>query len=93
MSRAWLPDWFWAEPKPVPSPPPAPNRYTEPNPDYGDEMTVVKFREAVDMGVFTDYDGSGSASNGTHIDPNLMIYPSMVSEIPADATHIIWYNR
>ncbi len=69
------------------------NRYSKSNPKYGDLMTVKEFRGAVAEGWFIDYDGYGNASNGTHVDPDVCIYPSMVDAIPADATHIMWYNR
>lgn len=68
-------------------------KYTEPNPDYGDVMSVEKFLEAVKGGWFIDYDGYGNASNGTHLDDTVNIYPSMVDMIPSDASHIVWFNR
>lgn len=67
--------------------------YTKPHPNFGHVMTVEEFRESVEDGGFIDYDGWGNPSNGTHMDPNLTIYPSEVDKIPPDATHIVWYNR
>lgn len=59
-----------------------------------DRMTVAKFKQYVASGALIDYDGMGEAeANGQVINPDTFIYPSGVNAIPAEATHIRWYNR
>lgn len=59
----------------------------------GDVMTVEDFRESVRDGMFIDYDGFGHPVRDGKMDGSFMVRPSSVVSIPADATHIIWYNR
>lgn len=58
-----------------------------------DVYTVDEFREFVSTGAFIDYDGYGHPVKDGKCDPKIDIRPSRVSDIPADATHVVWYNR
>lgn len=61
------------------------------NEDYGDLMPLNEWWESVDCGCFTSWDGSGYFSNGTH-----HTYEGSVFErenIPAGATHVLWFNK
>ncbi len=65
-----------------------------PNEDvWGYLFTLQEFKEMVENGALIDYDGYGNPSNGTHHDWDIIIRPSELSEIPSDATHILWFNR
>lgn len=61
--------------------------------DYGDLMTIDRFKEAVEGGSFIDYDGFGHAVRGDEVDESRYYYPSEVAEIPEDVTHVLWFNR
>lgn len=71
-------------------------RFNNPIPKYGHVMTINDFKEAVDDGMFTDYDGHGYASNGKH-ESEYLIMPSRVDFLPKEvkeqATHVVWYNK
>jgi len=67
-------------------------RYTEAIPEYGDVMTVSDFREACGQKHFIDYDGIGRPAKGGKM-MRKDIKPSDLPSIPADATHIVWFNR
>ncbi len=63
-------------------------------PDNEDDVyTIEEFRQLVESRVFIDYDGFGYPVRDGLADPNIWVKPSRVNEIPADATHIVWYNR
>jgi hypothetical protein len=69
--------------------------YVDPIDEDDHVMTVEEFKEDCASGGFIDYDGFGypakdgkTASGGEH-----RVYPSERGKIPADATHIVWYNR
>lgn len=61
----------------------------------GDLMAIDEFKEAVDNGWFSDYDGHGRGidENGYVIDK--LIFPSMVEEgtIPNKIKGVVWYNK
>jgi hypothetical protein len=62
-------------------------------PDDDDVYTVEEFRRrCLDHG-FIDYDGFGYAVKNSLADITVIICPSRVDEIPADATHIVWFNK
>ena len=66
--------------------------YNKDLPSYGDLITVGEFLVDVRERNFTDWDGSGHpVKNGKMA--AIDIYPSKVNDIPADATHIIWFNK
>jgi len=67
--------------------------YWKPLPDYGDLMTVADFIEACEDGCLIDYDGHGYPVKDGLMDDKLSIDPSDRDQIPADATHILWFNR
>ena len=71
-------------------------------PDYGDVMTVAEFLEDVENGNLIDYDGHGypmrdgkiAHGRNTGFDYEFVVRPSKGKDgIPADATHIVWFNR
>lgn len=61
--------------------------------DFGDLMTVKDFLEACDQGAFIDYDGSGHPVKDGKMMSGFRVIPSKRSEIPKDATHIMWFNK
>lgn len=61
--------------------------------DEDDVYTVDEFRALCKNHSFIDYDGHGYPVRGTMADSSVVIKPSRVNEIPADATHVVWYNR
>lgn len=63
-------------------------------PDNEDDVyTVEEFKTCVKCHDFVDDDGYGYPVKDSKADSTMPIYPSRVSEIPNDATHIVWYNR
>lgn len=67
--------------------------YKDEIPEYGDIMTVDEFKSSVIDGSFIDYDGHGHPAREGKMEGDLMIYPSIVNDIPKDATHIVWFNK
>jgi hypothetical protein len=67
--------------------------YTEQLTLGDDVYTVADFRERVRDHLFIDYDGFGHPVKDGKCDPRIDVIPSRVEDIPADATHIVWYNR
>lgn len=63
----------------------------------GTLMTVEDFKESCADGLFIDYDGMGDMVKDdkiVEVDAAYpYIYPSIADSIPADITHILWYNR
>lgn len=60
----------------------------------GDDVyTVAEFLALVDTNAFMDYDGYGYPVKDNKA-ARVTISPSSArSDIPEDATHIVWYNR
>lgn len=58
-----------------------------------DVMPVRAFRDMVKYGVFIDYDGFGYPVKDHLADHDIIVKPSQLETIPADATHIVWFNR
>ena len=81
------------------------NRYTNPvkfsvtnqygcGPDDEDDVyTVAEFHERCRAADFVDYDGFGHPVKDSKEDPSHYVKPSQLSDIPTDATHIVWYNK
>lgn len=64
------------------------------NPELDDYvMTVEEFRSACAIGIFNDDDGYGCPVADAKSDPDFRIWPSTLACIPAEATHIVWYDR
>jgi hypothetical protein len=65
-----------------------------PIPDYGYKFTLEEFREAVERGMFIDWDGSGYYATETEMS-ELRARPSAirVGEIERDFTHVVWFNK
>ena len=61
--------------------------------DEDDVYTVEEFKHRCEQRAFVDYDGFGHPVKDGKADESIYIYPSKVSEIPSDATHIVWFNR
>ena len=63
-------------------------------PDHEDDVyTVDEFTRFCADSLFTDYDGSGHPVREHLADPDIVTKPSRLQDIPANATHIVWYNR
>ena len=60
---------------------------------YASLIPIDRFKQSCARGGFIDYDGEGYAAKGDLIDDTNDIFPSTLSTIPADATHILWFNR
>lgn len=57
-------------------------------------MTVEEFKSDCDAGALIDYDGFGyPVKDGKSAGYQHKVYPSERHSIPADATHIVWFNR
>lgn len=67
--------------------------YVEDLDEDDDVMTVSTFSNACTHGHFIDYDGFGHPVKEGKANPSIYIRPSELEEIPADATHIVWFNR
>jgi len=65
--------------------------------EYGYLMTVAEFKSTCAEGGFIDYDGYGYLVFSDQVEvPSLgeaVVLPSEREKIPADATHILWFNR
>lgn len=61
--------------------------------DEDDVYTVEEFRALCASRSFVDFDGSGSPVKDNLADGSICIKPSKLARIPADATHIVWYNK
>lgn len=67
--------------------------YTDPlDEDLGVLFTVEEFKEHVEDGMLIDYDGFGHLVRD-NLTSKEYIFPSQVDIIPADATHIVWFNK
>lgn len=58
-----------------------------------DVYTVAEFRRLCMNLSFIDYDGDGYPVKNSRADMSFVIKPSRLDLIPADATHVVWYNR
>jgi hypothetical protein len=58
-------------------------------------LTLHEFISAVEMGVFTDYDGYGCGGWEAKrvYDDGVIIHPSKMNLIPDDVDIIVWFNR
>lgn len=71
------------------------NEYNlEPIPDYGDHMTIEKFIDYCNSGMFIDSDGSGYYATKDQ-QSNIPIYPSDVKarKYRKDFSHVVWFNK
>lgn len=69
-------------------------KYNEPLDEFfwAELMTVEEFIQSCESGVFNDYDGFGNPVKAGFV-ADLPIYALDRDHIPADATHILWFNR
>ena len=58
-----------------------------------DIYSVKEFLEMCEDGTLIDYDGFGHPIKDGYLDPASFIVPSQRHSIPADVTHIQWYNK
>ncbi len=56
-------------------------------------FTVQEFKIRCRDKLFIDYDGHGYAAKNGKMNGKIIIKPSRISEIPPDATHVVWFNR
>lgn len=63
------------------------------NESCGDLFSVNEFREICETGGLIDYDGFGHPVRGNKENVDIWIQPSELDRIPADASHIMWYNK
>lgn len=61
--------------------------------DEDDVYTVEEFKVLCASRGFVDYDGHGYPVKEKMADRECVIKPSRVEYIPADATHVVWYNK
>lgn len=69
------------------------NRYGCGPTSEDDVYTVAEFIAHAKAGSFIDYDGFGYAVKDGKADESFCVKPSRASEIPSDATHVVWFNR
>ena len=62
-------------------------------PEYGDLLGREEFIQDVEAGCFTDYDGYGHPVKNDLMDDTITVWPSKISLLPEDCTHIIWFNK
>lgn len=83
--------------------------YDQEIPSYGDVMTRVEFIGAVRSHAFIDYDGFAHPVKDGKADNSIDVIPSFVgtgrsvehtwkpkatiADLPADATHVVWFNK
>lgn len=60
-----------------------------------DVMTIADFRRNVEMGAYTDDDGSGFyfSQDCWRYNPQDFVRCSQLNEAPTWATHIVWFNK
>lgn len=63
--------------------------YNREIPDYGDVMTIDEWNDAVELGLFTTYDGQGYYCKDGKMS-NLEVFTVTT---PHDATHVCWFNK
>lgn len=60
----------------------------------GELYPINEWLDMVECGGFVDDDGFGNPVLNEHSDEDIFVYPSdELSEVPRDATHVMWYNR
>ena len=64
---------------------------TNPN-TFGDLIPLDEFRDCVEGGGFTDYDGVGYPANRTH-HSNESVDLESLDKFPPEVTHILWFNK
>lgn len=68
--------------------------YTVEVPSYGSVYTVLEFAQMCKSRFFIDYDGYGHPVLGGKAKPSCWVKPSSYdTDIPEEATHVVWYNR
>lgn len=71
----------------------ATNRYGCGPDDEDDVYTVDEFRQQCADQAFVDSDGDGHPVRDGFADPSVHVRPSMLGQIPLDATHVVWFNK
>jgi len=62
---------------------------------YGDHLSMAEFREWVRYGFVNDDDGSAYLATATEVSDQSVSceYIALVEEVPAWATHVVWYSK
>ena len=84
--RKWEKDPFYSEAPEFPE-------YEDEIPDFGDSYTIEKWLQICKDKTIIDVDGTGYPAKDGKMDHSFYIRPSCPEEIPAEATHIVWFNR
>ncbi len=61
--------------------------------DEDDVYTIEEFKQLCGSTMFVDSDGCGHPVKDNLADMQVWVWPSQLDKIPADATHIVWFNR
>jgi len=67
--------------------------YNEDVPSYGTLYAVSHFTTLVQNKVLKDYDGYGFPVKDNKMNPHCTILATQYKSIPAEATHIVWFNK
>ncbi len=67
--------------------------YTKVVDDFAEVMTVADYIDSVKCGGFIDEDGFGYPIKDNKANTDIWLYPSELSKLPEDATHVAWYNK
>lgn len=66
------------------------SEYQDDIPNYGENLTIEEFMSMVEDCSIMEDDGIGYFSNGEKMNRKLDAFDS---DIPEDATHVIWFNK
>jgi hypothetical protein len=69
------------------------NGYVTQIPEYSYLIERKEFIKEVKSSLFTDYDGFGHPAKDDLMDQTVYIWPSRISSLPEDCTHIVWFNK
>lgn len=61
-------------------------------PSYAEVYTVDEWWANINLGAFTDYDGSACPVKDGKM-ANETFFPSEAEDLPSDTTHIAWFNK
>lgn len=56
-------------------------------------MTRKNYVQCVESGLFIDDDGMGYPMKNGQADKSFIVSPSELDKLPADCTHVIWFNK
>lgn len=61
--------------------------------DEDDVYTIEEFKNLCEHKMFIDYDGFGYPVREKRADKKIIVKPSQITNIPHDATHVVWFNK